>query len=152
TSMSAAGREGVVGTPSWGLIAAVLGNSRNRRRFARGAWFRDPTLREAMASGEGTPDWDEARTAFRAALEGERACGERAVDAARAGGDEFWRRPDAERQGHLPWITAEHDRCRAEVFVTAMALHRALAAARPLRENMAHAINLVLGRLDPDAS
>ncbi len=49
-------------------------------------------------------------------------------------------------------VSAEHERSRAEVFVAAMRLHRALAAARPLRENLAHAINLVTGRLDPQGS
>jgi AAA domain len=142
------------GAGAWGLIAAVLGNQRNRRRFASGAWFQEPTLRDAMASPEQAPAWDEARAAFRAALERERAHRERAVEAAR---DPFAAaglrgRPEEERQRAAPWITAEHDRCRAEVFVAAMALHRAFAAARPLRDNLALAIDLVNGRLDPGAS
>ncbi|HXM57161.1 MAG TPA: hypothetical protein VOB72_17305, partial [Candidatus Dormibacteraeota bacterium] len=61
---------------AWGLIAAVLGNARNRRRFANAAWFQDPTLRDAMASDD-APGWDEARVAFRRALEAERAHRER---------------------------------------------------------------------------
>ncbi|HXM58772.1 MAG TPA: AAA domain-containing protein, partial [Candidatus Dormibacteraeota bacterium] len=59
---------------------------------------------------------------------------------------------EAERQRAAPWITAEHDRSRAELFVAAMALHRAFATARPLRDNLNLAIDLVNGRLDPAAS
>jgi hypothetical protein len=139
------------GTAAWGLIAAVLGNSRNRRRFARGAWFREPTLREAMAAGE-TPAWTEARRAFLAALKREQTERTRAVEAAGPDDAEFWGRPDEDRQRGVPWTSPEHERSRADVFVAAMRLHRALAAARPVRENMAAAIDLVTGRLDPEGS
>jgi len=132
--------------PAWGLVAAVLGNARNRRRFARGVWFREPNLRETMASGE-APDWTGARRAFLAALKRESAFRARGGD-----DDDFWSLPDAERQRGLPWASAEHERARAEVFVAAVGLHRALAAARPLRENIAAAIDLVTGRLDPEGS
>jgi hypothetical protein len=134
----------LAGAPAWGLVAAVLGNSRNRRRFARGAWFREPNLREAMASG--APDWTEARKEFLAALKREQRGRRPDEDAG------FWDRPDAERQLGLPGTTAEHERARADVFVAAIRLHRALAAARPLRENLAAAIDLVIGRLDPEGS
>jgi AAA domain len=135
---------------SWGLIAAVLGNARNRRRFASGAWFREPTLREAMAAGQ-APDWTEARRAFLAALKRERTQRRPALEAAGAGG-EFWSLPDEERQRAVPWTSPEQERARADVFVAAMRLHRALAAARPLRENLALAMDLVTGRLDPEGS
>jgi hypothetical protein len=148
SSVAAAG-----GAGAWGLIAAVLGNARNRRRFARTAWFEEPSLRDAMAS-EDVPAWDEARAAFRDALARERAHRERAAEAARdpAAAAALRARPEAERQLAAPWITPEHDRCRAEVFVAAMALHRAFAAARPLRDNLTLAIDLVSGRLDPGTS
>src|SRR5207302_2618770 len=45
-----------------------------------------------------------------------------------------------------------HDRARAELFVAAMTLHRAFATARPLRDNLGLAIDMVNGRLDPAAS
>jgi len=135
----------LAGAPAWGLVAAVLGNSRNRRRFARGAWFREPNLREAMAASR-PPDWTEARKAFLAALKRERQRRPPGEDAG------FWERPEAERQLGLPGTSPEHERARAEVFVAAMRLHRALAAARPLRENLAAAIDLVVGRLDPEGS
>jgi AAA domain len=135
----------LAGAPAWGLVAAVLGNSRNRRRFARGAWFREPNLREAMAAGR-PPDWTEARKGFRAALKREQQRRRPEEDAG------FWDLPDAERQLGLPGTSAEHERARAEVFVAAMRVHRALAAARPLRENLAAAIDLVNGRLDPQGS
>jgi AAA domain len=138
------------GSAAWGLVAAVLGNLRNRRRFAAGAWFQDPTLRAAMASEDG-PSWEEARAAFLAALAREREHRERAVAAAAdpAAAAALLARPEEEQQRAAPWITPEHDRCRAEVFVAAMGLHRAFAAARPLRDNLALAIDLVTGRLDP---
>jgi hypothetical protein len=139
------------GPPAWGLIAAVLGNARNRRRFASRVWFRGTTLREALAEEE-APDWDEARAAFQAALEEEGKHRERARQAAERGKPDFWSGPDQERQLRVPWISEEHDRCRAEVFVAAMALHRAVAAARPLRENLAHVISLLVGRLDPEGA
>ena len=69
-----------------------------------------------------------------------------------AGDAGFWSRPDEDIQRGLPWTTAEHERARAEVFVAAMGLHRALAAAKPLRDNLAQAVNLVTGRLDPEGS
>jgi hypothetical protein len=134
--------------PAWGLVAAVLGNARNRRRFASGVWFREPNLREAMAAGE-APDWTAARRAFLAALK--REAGDRARAGA-AGDAGFWSRPDEERQVRVPRTSPEHERSRVEVFVAAMRLHRALAAARPLRENLALAIDLVTGRLDPEGS
>jgi hypothetical protein len=138
---------------AWGLVAAVLGNLRNRRRFVDGVWFREPSLREALAADD-APDWGESRAGFRAALERERSHRERAVEASEAAGGvaEVRSRSEEERQRSRPWVSAEHDRCRAEVFAAAMALHRAFAAARPLRDNLWLAMNLVGGRLDPDSS
>src|SRR6185369_5102040 len=51
--------------------------------------------------------------------------------------DAFWGKAHADKQKASPWLDAEQQRLRDNVFVAAMALHRAFidAAAKPLRHN-----------------
>jgi KAP family P-loop domain len=65
----------------------------------------------------------------------------------------FWEREHANRQKTAPWLDAEQQRLRDDVFVAAMALHRAFidAAAKPLRHNLGALMSLFGGRALPTA-
>ncbi len=65
----------------------------------------------------------------------------------------FWEKPHADKQRVSPWLDAERQRLRDEVFVAAMALHRAFvdAAAKPLRHNLGALMSLFGGRSLPTA-
>ncbi|HEX4494837.1 MAG TPA: hypothetical protein VIE43_04130, partial [Thermoanaerobaculia bacterium] len=67
--------------------------------------------------------------------------------------ESFWEREHADRQKTAPWLDAEQQRLRDEVFVAAMALHRAFidAAAKPLRHNLGVLMSLFGGRALPTA-
>ncbi|HEX3551835.1 MAG TPA: ATP-binding protein [Thermoanaerobaculia bacterium] len=58
-----------------------------------------------------------------------------------------------EKHKAAPWLSAEQQRCRDDVFVSAMALHKAFidAAARPLRHNLGVLMNTFGGRSLPTA-
>jgi len=62
--------------------------------------------------------------------------------------DAFWGKAHADKQKASPWLDAEQQRLRDNVFVAAMALHRAFidAAAKPLRHNLGALMNLFGGR------
>ncbi|WP_165191650.1 DEAD/DEAH box helicase [Caulobacter soli] len=70
-----------------------------------------------------------------------RDLGERFVDA------DFFARDHAVRQKISPWLDAGAQRARDDVFVAAMALHKAFidAAARPLRHNLGAMMNILGG-------
>ncbi|WP_460404249.1 DEAD/DEAH box helicase [Actinophytocola sediminis] len=72
----------VLGGEAWGMVAAVLGNMKNRAAFVRRFWYGDTVpgkkdtepvvgmmqiLREVRENPDGVPDWTAAVTAFRAA-------------------------------------------------------------------------------------
>lgn len=74
----------VLGADAWGLVAAVLGNMKNRTAFARRFWYGDTVhgrpktapvagmqeiLRDADAEPGRVPDWSDAVKAFRKAGE-----------------------------------------------------------------------------------
>ena len=67
--------------------------------------------------------------------------------------DDFQERDHANKQKTSPWLDAEQQRLRDDVFVAAMALHRAFidAAAKPLRHNLGALMNLFGGRTLPTA-
>jgi hypothetical protein len=73
--------------------------------------------------------------------------GDRFIDEA------FWEREHADKQRTPPWLDDEQQRLRDDVFVAAMALHRAFldAAAKPLRHNLGALMNLFGGRSLPTA-
>lgn len=84
----------------------------------------------------------------RRAVEAERErLGDRFMD------DTFWEREHADKQKTPPWLDAEQQRLRDNVFVAAMALHRAFidAAAKPLRHNLGVLMSLFGGRALPTA-
>jgi hypothetical protein len=76
---------------------------------------------------------------------------------ARLGGrvmdDAFWEKAHEDKQKTPPWLDAEQQRLRDDVFVAAMALHRAFvdAAAKPLRYNLGALMNVFGGRSLPTA-
>ncbi|HEY2290018.1 MAG TPA: AAA domain-containing protein [Thermoanaerobaculia bacterium] len=67
--------------------------------------------------------------------------------------DDFQERDHADKQKTPPWLDAGQQRLRDDVFVAAMALHRAFidAAAKPLRHNLGALMNLFGGRSLPTA-
>ncbi|HEY3568411.1 MAG TPA: AAA domain-containing protein [Thermoanaerobaculia bacterium] len=67
--------------------------------------------------------------------------------------DDFWEREHADKQKTPPWLNAGQQRLRDDVFMAAMALHRAFidAAAKPLRHNLGALMNLFGGRSSPTA-
>jgi hypothetical protein len=67
--------------------------------------------------------------------------------------DDFWESDHADKQKTPPWLDAGQQRLRDDVFVAAMALHRAFidAAAKPLRHNLGALMNLFGGRALPTA-
>jgi hypothetical protein len=67
--------------------------------------------------------------------------GERFVDAA------FFARDEATWQKAAPWLDAAAQRARDDVFIAAMALHKAFigAAAKPLRQNLGAMMNVLGG-------
>lgn len=74
--------------------------------------------------------------------------GGRMVDA------EFADRDHGDRHRMAPWFGDEANRLRDDVFVAAMALHKAFidCAAKPLRHNLGALMNLFAGRKMPDAA
>lgn len=73
---------------------------------------------------------------------GRRALGEHLPDA------RFWDRPEVERQKLSPWLSAEFQQARKELFIAAFDLHRAFidAAAKPLRHNLGAMMELLKDR------
>lgn len=65
----------------------------------------------------------------------------------------FFSRDHSEKQKTAPWMTSEVQRIRDDVFVAAMALHRAFidAAAKPLRNNLGALMSSLGGRVLPTA-
>ncbi|MBW8877341.1 MAG: DNA2/NAM7 family helicase [Acidobacteria bacterium] len=67
--------------------------------------------------------------------------------------DAFWEKAHADKQKTSPWLDAEQERLRDDVFIAAMALHRAFvdAATKPLRHNLGALMNVFGGRALPTA-
>jgi energy-coupling factor transporter ATP-binding protein EcfA2 len=65
--------------------------------------------------------------------------------------EEFFDRDHTERHKTAPWLSDEEQRLRDDVFVAAMALHKAFidAAAKPLRHNLGVLMNTFGGRSLP---
>jgi hypothetical protein len=66
---------------------------------------------------------------------------------------DFFAQEHADKQTTVPWLNAEKQRARDDVFVAAMALHKAFidAAAKPLRQNLGALMNTFGGRSFPTA-
>lgn len=73
--------------------------------------------------------------------------GKRFIDA------DFFARDHADKHQTAPWLDDEQQRVRDDVFVAAMALHKAFldAAAKPLRHNLGVLMNVFGGRFLPTA-
>jgi hypothetical protein len=86
-----------------------------------------------------------------------RAAAQREVSVARARlgsgfiDQDFFAREHEEKHRSVPWLTAEEQRARDDVFVAAVALHKAFvdAAAKPLRHNLGVLMHTFGGRALP---
>jgi hypothetical protein len=118
------------------LLAATQQARKSRSEAARAVSTSDEELLEAAAKRRGAELF--LRTARQRHLEAQQT-----IERARAQGgvfidQEFWALPHAERHQVTPWLNDEHQRARDDVFVAAIALHKAFldAAARPIRDNL----------------
>jgi hypothetical protein len=68
--------------------------------------------------------------------------------------DEGWRGDRAARERQAPWTDTEWNEARTELFLAALALHRAFLvhAAKPMRQTLDGAMELVSGRAPADLS
>lgn len=120
---------------AWGLIAATLGNKRNRSTFVNHLWFtpKDKKNTSQVAQGPGLMDWladqntktgpatwSEAVQAFQAAL-----AAEAAIRTARQHAHDTLQT--------LPRLTAAHEHARATVARAAEVLDGAIAVVEPAR-------------------
>ena len=73
TNLTSDPKTGFPGEPAWGLLAAMLGNSKNRENFAERFWFDKINFRRELSSSEKSDEfsetrWEKAVADFRAAL------------------------------------------------------------------------------------
>lgn len=174
----AAAADSGTGSRAWGLVAACLGARQKGGDFAQAFWWgRLPGERRRRDSGQmamalpvpaQTTDglyriltragrrtdgmqevWAAAVARFRDAAVAERAHMERCqADGATIPGPGWWE----DRQRRLraaPWQDEGWNRARTEVFVAAIALHRALlmAAPRYMAQNLRAAVEIITGRV-----
>lgn len=93
--------------------------------------------------------WQKAETAWQVACAQHQQANQRLVDAQQKDGvsladDAFFSLEHGKRHQATPWLSPSTQRLRDEVFISAMAIHRAFidAAAKPLRHNLGALMNV----------
>jgi hypothetical protein len=109
--------------------------------------FRQASAKRLAAEQHRSTIADRLATAQRAVAAARERVGARFIDS------DFFGLEHDEKHKAVPWLSAEQQRCRDDVFVSAMALHKAFvdAAARPLRHNLGVLMNTFGGRSLPTA-
>lgn len=141
----------------WQSIRAPLAEARERTRQTQSQASQsssecDERLREATAKWQAAEKHRSKVTARHTSVRNE-------VKAARDRigtgfiDESFFDLIHEERHKTAPWLTAEQQRARDDIFVAAMALHKAFvdAAAKPLRHNLGVLMNIFGGHALPTA-
>ena len=115
---------------AWGLVAVPLGNSKNRKRFCGWFWRGQTGLRAHLeslqANGGGQAEWDDARQHFDDAVKNAEALAPSRAAPDPATWDAL---PQPEQEQEPLWSDDDWLAARAEVFLAALDLHRALVTA-----------------------
>jgi|CXWL01.1.fsa_nt_gi energy-coupling factor transporter ATP-binding protein EcfA2 len=105
--------------------------------------FRTRTARKWSELRLALLEWQSAETAWQAASEQHRQVKQRLDEAQQKHGvvltdTAFFEQEPSKRQQSTPWFSPDAQRLRDDVFISAMAVHRAFidAAAKPLRHNL----------------
>jgi hypothetical protein len=149
---------------SWGReFREWSAEARQRRRRVDDAYRQVEASRQAAAQAEAARAQAEQQLAAAAAehrsLETLQQAALQAVAAFRQASsalvpdDEFWSRPPDEAETRSPWIDDAWNRARAQVFLEALSLHRALILGAPelVRRNLTGAMDVLQGRLSESA-
>ena len=111
--------------------------------------FRTRTARKWSEIRRALLEWQHAEGAWQVAYAQHQQANQRLVDAQQKHGviladDDFFSLEHGKRHQATPWFSPSTQRLRDEVFISAMAMHRAFidAAAKPLRHNLGALMNV----------
>jgi hypothetical protein len=157
-----------------GLLAILLSwgrefrdwsaEARQRRQQVDQAYRQAEDSRQAKAqaeAGRAAAENDHAAAAAeRRDLEGRQQAARQTIAALRhtsqavVPDDDFWDRPPQETETQSPWVDDAWNRARAQVFLEALRLHRALILGAPdlVRRNLQGAMDLLQGKLSEAAT
>jgi hypothetical protein len=157
-----------------GLLAILLSwgrefrdwsaEARNRRHQVDLAYRQAEESRQASAQAEAAHAAAETDAAAAAAerrdLEGRQQAARQTIAALRRTSqavvpdDDFWDRPPQETETQSPWVDDAWNRARAQVFLEALRLHRALILGAPdlVRRNLQGAMDVLQGKLSEAAT